>query len=561
MRSIRASLFAIVLLSASNAGAAVFTVGGAGCTHANLPAAVAAAMANGPATDEIRLVNGQVPAMTAPLVVGDQSLTVRGGFGSCTATTPGAGSTTLSFPSSDGFRFDVGGTPRDLAIEGVRVIMPVATGRTLRASGWASVTLRNTFFSRGSASQGGNVHISGPNAQITLDRGTRLYQGQATQGGGIYCTAGAFIAVLGDVSIDGNTATGDGGGVYLGDGCGIGGGSLYGTVAIRENRADTGHGGGIFATNGARITLFGSEPEAIDISDNDAPAGRGGGIDASGTGTYVGIDNAWIGGNLSRFGAGLHLGAGAEGLLRTQSCVQRLSRPCLLIAGNVAAGGSGVTNTGGALRVTGGATLTVRRALIRNNNAEDSGSVLFATDAGTDVLLENTIITGNTGSLNQQFVTLDNGARATLAHVTAHAQQIGCCKHFFGRGANTILRVYSSVIHEERVFAPAGAGSSTALDCSIFPGLGDVPPGDFVVGVADAARLFRKRNATDLMPRPRAPLIDYCDTAMYDSPSVDFNGWPRPHDVPNVDNGIPGATYDLGAIEASWIFADDFQPD
>ena len=559
MRAIRICLVGLLLWTA-NAGAAVFSVGGAGCTHANLPAAVAAALANGPGHDEIRLVAGQVPAVGAPLVLGDQSLTLRGGFATCTAAAPGTGATTLNFPASDAFRFDVGATPRDLVIESVRVIMPVATGRTLRASGWASVTLRETFFSRGSASQGGNVHISGPNAQITLDRGTRLYQGQATQGGGIYCAGGAFVAVLGEVSIDGNTASGDGGGVYLDD-CGIGGGSLYGAVAIKENRADTGHGGGIFATNGARITLYGSEPEAIVISDNDAPSGRGGGIDASGAGTYVGISNPWITGNLSRHGGGLNIGGGAEAVLRAQDCRQRLSRPCALVAGNIAAGGSGVTNTGGAFRVTGGAVLEVRRTMIRNNNAEEDGSVVFATDAGTTVLLENTVVTGNTGSLNRQFVTLDNAAQATLAHVTAHAQQIGCCKHFFGRGANTALRVYSSVIHEERLFAPAGAGSSTVLDCSAFPGLGEVPPGDFLIGVAEASSLFRKRNPTDLMPRPRAPLIDYCDTSVYASPSDDFNGWPRPHDVPNVDHGITGATFDLGAIEASWIFADDFQPD
>ena len=91
-------LLALLLFGlAGPAFAATLTVGGAGCSHPDLNAALVAAAAS-PGFDEIRLLAGS--SYQGQFLVNSDALSIAGGFATCAATTPSGSSTLLGTNAS-----------------------------------------------------------------------------------------------------------------------------------------------------------------------------------------------------------------------------------------------------------------------------------------------------------------------------------------------------------------------------------------------------------------------------------------------------------------------------
>lgn len=118
-------------------------------------------------------------------------------------------------------------------------------------------------------------------------------------GGGLYI--GNCTGTITNTTISGNTAGGDGGGVYI-----------FGTAdvtitdcIIKDNTATTGGGGGIYIDDStATLKMEGGE-----ISGNTA-GGDGGGV-AVNKGTFT-LENGTISGNGAAYGAGVHVNGGGK---------------------------------------------------------------------------------------------------------------------------------------------------------------------------------------------------------------------------------------------------------
>lgn len=135
----------------------------------------------------------------------------------------------------------------------------------------SSFVVNSTVQENTASGSGGGVYLAGPAAgagSYNMDNAI-IYNNktESGDGGGIYAGENVKI-VMAAGSIDSNTARGDGGGVYLAGGC-----ELSTTTKIRNNTAET--GGGVWATSNCTILLNGNEASTGLISANTAESGSG----------------------------------------------------------------------------------------------------------------------------------------------------------------------------------------------------------------------------------------------------------------------------------------------
>ncbi|MCL2527623.1 MAG: S-layer homology domain-containing protein [Defluviitaleaceae bacterium] len=136
----------------------------------------------------------------------------------------------------------------------------------------------NIANSTAAAQGGGGIFMAGVNNVLTIADG-EIYGNSAIHGGGIRVTSGSLNITGG--TIDGNTATNNGGGVWLGTGTPTSGARINMTGGtISNNRADGGDGGGIFASNTSTanpvpLTAYANIIAAAgDFYDNTAGSGQ-----------------------------------------------------------------------------------------------------------------------------------------------------------------------------------------------------------------------------------------------------------------------------------------------
>lgn len=211
-----------------------------------------------------------------------------------------------------------------------------------------------------------------------------LSNNKAIKGGGIYLkgTVNNIYTNIYNVNIHDNSATGNGGGIFL-----DGNGTSNQTTCIYDSEIsvnDSGNnGGGIFATSDAMFNLYGGT-----ISGNTC-AGSGGGIRAASS-TYLIIADyqnpVYINGNRACDGGGISTAANAIQLIG--QCE---------IEGNTA------TNRGGGVYVNRSAMfLLFNQTMITKNTASQGGGIyLNKDDTGRELeILGGTTIIGNTSSDN-----------------------------------------------------------------------------------------------------------------------------------------------------------------
>ena len=249
-------VFRIAILSATAAQADVIRVGsGPGCDVATLAGALAQASGNGPGPDEIRLPEGTMNDLAAPIAISDQSLALRGGFLSCFAV-QGGGVTQLHGDAGVLRIAAPAGAARTIEIEGME--LSASTARVIDVDGDAALTLLDTGVSGGHAmagpegNQGGGVRLQNGAGLVLGGSSSIDHNLAAGGGGGVYCNAGSVVIGHGS-RIARNGSLGDGGGLYL-DHCSLddaSGGGEFGDAGIVANSAAQ-RGGGIFADTNRR---------------------------------------------------------------------------------------------------------------------------------------------------------------------------------------------------------------------------------------------------------------------------------------------------------------------
>jgi predicted outer membrane repeat protein len=184
-------LLILLLTCTGLADAAVLRVGN-GCTYTTIQDALQAAQSN----DELRL---RTQTFFGNLVV-TKPLTIRGGYASCTATSP-----TLFNRAS--IQATQGGMPI--------MLLQAPNGSTIRLERFDIFGGLNTSSADG---RGGGMRIGGRN-RLEVDL-VSVYGNIATLGGGIYIDQGSSLVSTGGISltVSDNTSGSEGGGIYVSSG-------------------------------------------------------------------------------------------------------------------------------------------------------------------------------------------------------------------------------------------------------------------------------------------------------------------------------------------------------
>jgi hypothetical protein len=552
------------VLAPGRAEAEMFTVGqDFACTHVSIQAALDAARANGPGSDQV-VVTEEMTYTDQALDISDHSVELSAGY-SCefpdfwnmvTIRGNGLAPVIRAFTTSD---FSHAVTLRNLVITGGGG----AEGGGIRIVGAVRVALEGTWVRSNAAQRGGGVAAlrrpsgSGNGGVLDLLPGAEIAGNlaTATDGGGIYLGPSSQLHIAAhNVRISGNTAAARGGGVA------VEGGSAYVGVnrnvlildatgaVLTGNHAGT-LGGGLFVTghNGANGYRFAHE---LAIENNSAGVMGGGLVAQSG----------------GRFDLRRDYGAVSY---RVQ-CPQ--FSHCSRIAGNTAPAHS----NGVGVALLDNAQGAIRQTEIRGH-AVGAGSALYVDRSTLD--LENTLVTGNHTRV------LASGAVGVVARLgvtvtptpprlrTAYTTFAGNTTYYEQNGWNTAAT---------DVHAPQGTRTDmflTAMFDSPYPVLtysathtadcvfklygGGYSPDITVTRGAytyyDDARL---QGPTNYRPRISSPLVDYCDVSNWFTETGDLDLRTRCFDRP--ENFNDHGPCDVGAFESApapdTIFADGFDP-
>lgn len=555
-------------LCVPSAEAATYWVGsGAGCTHATLDSAIAAAQANGTSPDFIRLAGAVT--LGDLIEITNDTLFVEGGYSVCGGPA-GTSRTSIDVPGAHDAFWIHGASPALLRLHNVRVEMGPAAGRILRLEehGWAQVT--NSELLNGQAAAGGNVWMSGADTQLTVESSSRIALGTATSGngGGIYCEAGGKVIFQYQSFLTQNTAFLSGGGLYL-DSC-----ELYWTSyntatgetpavsEIAENIALHGDGGGVAALAGSYISATGTHPAVpASLAGNLAgDGGRGGGAYLAGPGTQAFFANAHFYDNTANGpGGALYVEAGAIAEVELLPTYCSLGRGCSEISLN-----RSQTSYGGGVFVGAGGQTWIRRTTLTGNYTvtASSAAALGALGAGALLVVEGCEIYDNDPNLaagvESPQIAAGSSASLTVAFSTIVEQTAAPGMAVFENANATTMRLLSSVVQAPRTFT-APPPPATQVHCVIVKETASLPAGaQSVVLVTDPSLIFRLSTPEDYSIFRHSEAQDFCDTSQWDPWSSDIEGQDRGYDDPTFIDIL--GPFDIGADE--WrpeIFADGFE--
>lgn len=545
------------LLSALPAAASTFTVGiGAGCTHADLPSALAAAASHA-GGDEIRLLantnhQGQIIIFTDGLVL-------RGGYADCLASTP-TGLSTLRGDSSNRTVF--------LAASGFTILENLnitagnvtGNGGGIFIQGSAPVLLQHVLvFGNTATAKGGNVYVNGsPGLQVQVAAGSLISAGSALDGGGLACVGAANVQIEFDTIVANNIASGDGGGLHLSSLCNVisRAGGTAGSIANNSAGSD---GGAAYVESGAEfvtgLDVFQSDGLA-DIENNTAGA-RGGGVYVTGTGSRLTSLFTHFQNNHANSAGGAVFADNGATVTIHRTAIQDFcfdSVRCSLITNNSAP-------VGGALYSDVLAQVTIEGTHLEGNSASTAHSVASVRGSSRLTILSS-VIAKNNGP--NPFLVNDAGSVLVLGNVTVAGNlNLGSGFILFGPGANGTSRVMTSAFDQAGVlFAPgAPAGVAPQVDCVMSRQaafLTGFPPATGTRALAVADPQLAHIAAGNYMLRGTSTAIDFCDTNQWPVGLFDIRLNPRDIDHPDHPNPL-GGFRDLGAEEYLDVFSDGFE--
>lgn len=432
-----------------------------------------------------------------------------------------------------------------------------------------------TLHSNEAGGNGGAVAVTGTaDPGFTAGSYSLVYNNKALggNGGGVYLGSNSTTqmyatSIAAELSIYANTAQVSGGGLFANAG---GLFDIYGQVNFERNWALTGHGGGIYLSNGSRVWLddyFTTRPA---MWDNRAAAGNGGAIYAENS-PQVEMDGAIIGvagaGNLAMAGSGgavylnnstfnaenctfqdnqatLNGGAiaaigasvvtidanliaplGIEGAeearvtaaTQATGCDPRL-RECSAMIGNQADSDLNSSGDGGAVFIN-DSSLLMERTILGHNGA-NRGGALFQTGAAAVSDVSNSLIHHNSSVLAFGAGIRSAGGTFTLYHVTL-ANNMG--------GAAYSQSGTSTTVHNSIAWGNSTGmlGTFAAATCNIDQ--------DGNAGPSQDPRFVNPGTGEDYHLLDTSPAIDACPSGL----TPDLENVPRPY----------GDSFDMGAYE------------
>ncbi len=391
-------------------------------------------------------------------------------------------------------------------------------------------------------------------------------------GGGIYCYApeSGFdlqVNLISASTIRNNHSDNNGGGLYI-DGCRMvfnaGVSEFVNSSIDKEFFANSANisGAGVFAAGGAVLDLIGSNSDSFDVQLNQGNAdpsmsGAGGGIFATSQNTTVNLSNAIVSSNTTgRYGAGLfasfdaaiYMGSSVTGCNYSDYCSQ-------IIANNNTGQFPG---GGGAMAVRFGGQLQVKNSLIKFNNSQYDGYVVYSSPDG-QVLLEGNLITdnGNSTDFDNPIGFFQSGASLMTVAYNTLIQNKSASTLFRQSSSNSELKLYGNIIKE---FSNIHQSSSsiTDINCNLINDLSSISVP--MTNVTEGEVQFLNSNTSDFRLTDTDILaIDICPSSIY-LPGNDLQGNLRGVDNPDVVDDL--GPYDLGAYEYDdndLIFSNSFE--
>ncbi len=371
----------------------------------------------------------------------------------------------------------------------------------------ATVTMTNGSVVNYNRAQGGiGGGIENRHAHLAMKTGSAVLGNTATgDGGGVYNDVGSVMTLdnsaVGGLGSDGNTANGNGGGIFN-----AGGGN---TVTIQNHgrvigNTASGRGGGI--TNYGTVTLQDKSQVIANSAGNS-----GGGINNSGTVTVQG--DSQVSGNTAHVGgAGIYTDSGL-----------------LTVTNSTISGNTAVSSFGGG--VLNGAATNITSSTISGNAAAGGGGLF---DGGSArMMVTNSTISGNTSTGGDGGVTAVN--------------------------SGTVLVTSSTVTNNGSAGLFAGSGASITLKNSLIADscLGTIVSGDYNLDSGSSCGFTQPHDLRNTNPllvplqvnapgstathalRGGSPAVDRGGTSANGCPAIDQRGVSRPQ----------GSACDIGAYE------------
>lgn len=598
----RAILLFLLLVAIPATRAATYSVGGDGCTHTSIQAAVDAADANfGP--DVVNVTRSAVYTSQSIVIDTDDSLTITGGLLGCGL--PFYGDELVDIDGTGGSEasvFRIAGGPDSV----VRLVqLRIRNGDPSLVDGL-----------------GGGIHYDGSGVLELVNVG--VINSRAVKGGGIYANGDVETArlVLGpNVTISGNTARIDGGGVFINGmtlemtqpdsiiafntaegngGTGYGGGlavrstgsraalaivssSGVGSLgAIYGNEARRGGGvavsGGDDASDSATLMLYSTDPSQPAAIRGNFASERGGAIYLwpnvnfdSEAYAYGELWAAELTGNAAPEGAAVSTdfstvelrdplgGTLLVNVERPPGAVAcALDRPCSRISENITEDGLGVDQDGAVIHLGRASTLALGRGTwVEHNQAgrivdgRPSGSSRYAVDISIDdaVLVDN--------SVSGELLRAEDDARLVIEDSTLANNAIGGTHVIAAERSLVTLR--RSILWQPDRASLTASGGEPVIESVITndpatldggPNAVFAPP-RFIDPARGDYRLRAASQAIDF-----APAID----------GVDLDAYGRTRDVRLALVPRPaGTSRDIGAFERTallpLVLNGDFDPD
>ncbi|HSI86333.1 MAG TPA: MBG domain-containing protein [Candidatus Methylacidiphilales bacterium] len=247
-----------------------------------------------------------------------------------------------------------------------------------------NTTIERTTFDNNSATRnGGALYLSvsgGIIPLVTIDRGTFTNNDTTStsgQGGAVYDTL--VPLAISNSTFSGNVAVTNGGAVFSNSP------SFTVTNSTFLNNSTFNSGGGIYSGN-PTLTITGSTFDGnVAMKDLNSIQDNGGGVYYSSTGGTLTIDSSLFYRNRSETGGGLSVTQGTQYVLNST------------FTENTAT--AHASSAGGAIRITTGSVMTIRNSTITGNLADVSGGGIVRQTGGT-LALENTIVANNSTTPN-----------------------------------------------------------------------------------------------------------------------------------------------------------------
>ena len=273
-------------------------------------------------------------------------------------------------------------------------------GGTFNMSGGTFTMNGGEISGNTATSNGGGVYVGGSKSTFTMNGNASITGNTAKNGGGVGVYSGATFEMNGNASItDNNATTGNGGGVYEGGGTF----NMSGGASISRNEATTGNGGGVYVGGGV-FTMSGGSI----TSNHTANDTYGGGVYVDTHGTF----------NMS---GGTIGGAAADKANKAKN------------------GGGGVYVSGGTFNMSGGSI-----------TGNDSNGV-FVWGNATFTVSGAATVKGNTREGAASNVFLTGSAKITIGgELTGSPNSIGVTRGAYLDIANNVNKDYSGIFFSDK---------------------------------------------------------------------------------------------------------------